>query len=77
MTILERPLNDIMENYEPEALPEVAVKQIRTIVEKFLKNQRPPVEVTPAPSRGHPHTPKLVVVADFKTNLLGNGVFNI
>ena len=22
-----------------------------------LKNQRPPAEVVPAPSRGHPHTP--------------------
>jgi hypothetical protein len=32
-----------------------------------LKNQRPPAEVAPAPSRGHPHTPSsaLLVVADF------------
>jgi len=24
---------------------------------KKFKNQRPPAEVAPAPSRGHPHTP--------------------
>ena len=27
-------------------------------------NQRPPAEVALAPSRGHPHTPSLLVVAD-------------
>jgi hypothetical protein len=28
-------------------------------------NQRPPAEMAPAPSRGHPHTPSLLVIADF------------
>jgi hypothetical protein len=27
---------------------------------KIPKNQRPPAELAPAPSRGHPHTPSLV-----------------
>jgi hypothetical protein len=26
-----------------------------------FKNQRPPAEVVPAPSRGHPHTPSSAV----------------
>jgi hypothetical protein len=30
----------------------------------FLKNQRPPAEMAPAPSKGHSHTPKLLVAAD-------------
>ena len=33
---------------------------------KILKNQRPPAEVAPAPSRGHPHSPALLVVADLR-----------
>jgi len=31
----------------------------------LIKNLRPPAEVAPAPSRGHPHTLVLLVVADF------------
>ena len=30
---------------------------------KIFKNQRPPAEVAPAPSRGHPDTPALLLVA--------------
>jgi hypothetical protein len=33
----------------------------------FEINQRPPAEVAPVPSRGHPHTPALLVVADLPT----------
>ena len=29
----------------------------KTEIKKFFKNQRPPAEVAPAPTRGHPHTP--------------------
>jgi hypothetical protein len=32
----------------------------------FLKNQRPLSEVAPAPSKGHPSYPQLLVVADFQ-----------
>jgi hypothetical protein len=39
------------------------LKEIKKIL---FKNQRPPAEVARAPSRGHPHTPRLtlLVVAD-------------
>ena len=30
----------------------------------FIENQRPPTEAAPAFSRGHPHTPALLVVTD-------------
>jgi hypothetical protein len=30
----------------------------------FLKNQRPPAEMAPAPSKGHPHSPQLFLAAD-------------
>ena len=33
------------------------VMDIVQLIQRALKNQRPPAEVAPAPSRGHPHTP--------------------
>ena len=40
------------------------------------QNQQPPAEVAWAPSRGHPHTPALLVVADFACNLIPGALYS-
>jgi len=49
--------NNILAKDESVKWSSRPTEPIKQRLKKILKNQRPPAEVAPAPSRGHPHTP--------------------
>jgi len=61
-----------LSNFTENVLYVNIISDEKITLEFLLKNQRPPAEVAPAPSRGHPNTPTLLGVADFPFSLFNN-----